>query len=211
MDMPPRHQFTRDQVLEAAFQIYRREGPDAVTARRIARELGSSVGPIYSFFGNLDDLQTTLKERALLMMEGYSRKEFTDMPFLNMGVGFILFARDEPVLFRESYLKGLMGSDPMRPGPGTIRRMKEDPMTSDLPDPELADLYVRLSFLTFGIAVMVSNGQIPDPSEEVITGLLYRAGGDLIIMARSRTLSKGPGGIGEAIEVMRRYLDEHNH
>jgi galactokinase len=41
--MPPTIRFTRDAVLNAAYQLIRREGPGALNARAVAKELGGKV------------------------------------------------------------------------------------------------------------------------------------------------------------------------
>jgi len=207
--MPPNTQFSRDDVLNIAFEIFRKEGPSAITARRIASELGSSVGPIYTSFENLEDLNRVLAEKASALMEDYSRRPWTEMPFLNMGVGFIFFARDEPVLFRECYLKGIMGDDPLHPDARTIARMREDPLLSGIPEMELSALYVKLSFITFGIAMLASMHQLKDETDGTIIDILFKTGSDLIFMAKARNLLAGQSRKDEGIEALRRYLDGH--
>ena len=43
--MPPSVRFSREAVLNAAYQLVRREGPNAINARAVARELGGSTQP----------------------------------------------------------------------------------------------------------------------------------------------------------------------
>ena len=38
--MPPSVRFSREAVLNAAYQLVRREGPSALNARAVAKELG---------------------------------------------------------------------------------------------------------------------------------------------------------------------------
>lgn len=52
-------------VLGAAEKIVEFEGINALTARRVAKETGYSVGTIYNLFDNLDDLSLHVKARTL--------------------------------------------------------------------------------------------------------------------------------------------------
>ena len=55
----------RDMVLEAAENIVIEEGFNALTVRKIAMEIGYTVGSIYMVFQNMDDLIMHVKGRTL--------------------------------------------------------------------------------------------------------------------------------------------------
>ena len=52
--------YTKEMILEAAIKLFKKEGSDAITAKNIAKELGCSVAPIYSFYMTLNDLKKDL-------------------------------------------------------------------------------------------------------------------------------------------------------
>ncbi|WP_241761637.1 TetR/AcrR family transcriptional regulator, partial [Fusobacterium nucleatum] len=52
--------YTKEMILEAAIQLFKKEGSDAITAKNIAKELNCSVAPIYSVYLSLDDLKKDL-------------------------------------------------------------------------------------------------------------------------------------------------------
>ena len=58
--MGPKVKFTREQIIDAAFEIARTEGIDSITMRKIAEKMGSSVAPIYVNFNNVDELNEAL-------------------------------------------------------------------------------------------------------------------------------------------------------
>ena len=60
--MPPAIRFTRESVLKAAFELVRREGPSALNARAVARELGGSTQPIFRLFSGMDELRFDIIE-----------------------------------------------------------------------------------------------------------------------------------------------------
>ncbi|QSA98213.1 TetR/AcrR family transcriptional regulator [Methylococcus sp. EFPC2] len=55
----------RDLALDAAESIVERDGVEALTARRIAGEIGYTAGSLYLVFTNLDDLFVQLNARTL--------------------------------------------------------------------------------------------------------------------------------------------------
>ncbi|MEU8590647.1 TetR family transcriptional regulator [Streptomyces sp. NPDC048664] len=56
---------TRDEVLAAAGSLVRRDGPDALSMRRLAAELGTAVTSIYWHVGNREALLDALVERTV--------------------------------------------------------------------------------------------------------------------------------------------------
>lgn len=47
--MPPKAKFTREEIIQAAIQIVREKGPEAVTSRELAKRLGSSACPFLQY------------------------------------------------------------------------------------------------------------------------------------------------------------------
>ncbi|MFI5991478.1 TetR/AcrR family transcriptional regulator [Streptomyces sp. NPDC051362] len=56
---------TREEVLETAAGLVKRHGPDALTMRGLAAELGTAVTSIYWHVGNRDSLLDALVERTV--------------------------------------------------------------------------------------------------------------------------------------------------
>lgn len=48
--MAPKKKFTKDQIIDAAFEIARTEGIEFITIRKVAEKLGGSIAPIYVNF-----------------------------------------------------------------------------------------------------------------------------------------------------------------
>lgn len=61
--MPSQKRITRSAIIGTAVSILRKEGYDGVNARKIAKELGCSTQPIYSEFGNMNELKAELKKK----------------------------------------------------------------------------------------------------------------------------------------------------
>lgn len=56
---------TREEVLETAATLVRQHGPDALTMRKLAAELGTAVTSIYWHVGNRESLLDALVERTV--------------------------------------------------------------------------------------------------------------------------------------------------
>ena len=97
--MPPRFKFTANEIVEAALDLIRRLGWDALSTRALADELGSSARPIYSFFKSMDELEEELVKRAVDLLYRHMLVPRTDDLWIDHGIGYCLFAREEKHLF----------------------------------------------------------------------------------------------------------------
>ncbi len=95
-----RAKFSANQIVDAAFRILREKGPEAVVARAVANELGSSTMPIYSYIKSKDLLIEALLKRALAVLYDYMTYERTGDMWIDWGVGHVIFALEEPQLFK---------------------------------------------------------------------------------------------------------------
>ena len=76
--MPPRTRagLSRERVLRTALELVDREGVDALTMRRLGRELGVEAMSLYSYVENKQDL-----------IEGVVEQVFKEMPLITPGPG----------------------------------------------------------------------------------------------------------------------------
>ncbi|MCM3172399.1 TetR/AcrR family transcriptional regulator [Paenibacillus sp. MER 99-2] len=104
--MPPKVEITKDKVLDAAFEMVREQGLDVLTARNIARRLHCSTQPIYSAYGNMDELKEELFDRAINFAIGTMKtyKNEQNSPAMNLILGCLIFSHQEKHLFRALYL-----------------------------------------------------------------------------------------------------------
>lgn len=58
--MPPKPKFGKAEIINAGLTIAKNEGLDQVTARSIAKTLGSSVCPVFSYFDNMEHLKNEI-------------------------------------------------------------------------------------------------------------------------------------------------------
>ena len=100
--MPPKFKFTHDQILNAALNLIRESGWPALSTRSLASALGTSAKPIYSFFQSMDDLEEALVMETLNLMYSRMTQRITGDPWIDHGIGYVMFAHSESHLFRGS-------------------------------------------------------------------------------------------------------------
>lgn len=101
--MPPKNRFTQEEILNAAFDIVRESGMDALTARTLAGRLNSSAKPIFGLFSSMEDVKQGVLQKAYDMyrarLEADMKKEAYP-PYKASGMSYIRFAAEEKELFR---------------------------------------------------------------------------------------------------------------
>ncbi len=99
--MPPKAKYSKEQIVAAAFEIVRRDGPEALTARSLGTKLGSSARPIFTVFQNMEEVQSEVKKAAKALYTEYVERGLAEeKSFRGVGKQYILFAIREPKLFQ---------------------------------------------------------------------------------------------------------------
>ena len=103
--MPPKAKYTREEIIQKAFEIAREKGIDAVVARELGKALGTSSSPIFTAFKNMEELQQEVRKAALREFESYVADALNYTPaFKYVGMKMIEFAMREPKLFQLVYM-----------------------------------------------------------------------------------------------------------
>jgi len=180
--MSPREtSFTRDAVLQAAIGLVREEGWQTLTARAVAKRLGASVAPVYSTFGSMEALEREILLEARRRLEKAMATSYTPQAFLNIGVGMVVFAREEAQLFGALFNTPHSHSDIVDAIFASIlESMKDDAMLRLLPDASLERLLHNLGMYTLGLAASIVYGRREDPSTANIVRQLRNAGNMMI-------------------------------
>ncbi len=99
--MPPKAKFSKEEIIEAALNIVRTEGFDALTSRALGNKLDSSARPIFTVFQNMEEVQQSVMEAAKKVYKEYVQKGLSEKhPFKGVGTQYILFSVKEPRLFQ---------------------------------------------------------------------------------------------------------------
>jgi AcrR family transcriptional regulator len=168
--MPPQLSFTTEEILQAAFEIVRKEGLNTLSARRIAQELHCSTHPIYRAFQSMSDLETAVIEKAREYVVSYllTRDDETKDPFFNVGLRYLRFAKEEKELFNLLFMSGKVTVDleqseyPMKL---MIERMKQDPHLQQLDEARLRRIWLEMFIFTHGLTTLGWVGSLKNPDQ----------------------------------------------
>ncbi len=102
--MGRRSDHSRDELLklsiDAAEKVIENEGVKKLTARRIAKEIGYSVGTIYNLFDNLDELSLHVKARTLDALYAFIKDipqgEDVEADFIALNSAYFQFLAENP-------------------------------------------------------------------------------------------------------------------
>ncbi|MDD2504520.1 MAG: TetR/AcrR family transcriptional regulator [Clostridia bacterium] len=185
--MGPKTKFSKEQIIDAAFEIAKTEGIDNVTVRKIAERMGSSVAPIYVNFKNIDELIEALIERIIGVSQQLFLEESTGHPFNDIGRASLRFAMEYSVLFRDLVMKNnsYMKDYDEKMIPVLIKEMKNDPEMEGLSEDKLKTILLKLKVFQLGLSVMAANGLLPkDYEKQDLMEILASAADDVILSAR---------------------------
>jgi AcrR family transcriptional regulator len=119
MGRPRRHDDrTADALLDAAERLVESGGPEALSVRRVAAEVGTTTRAVYSVYGSKDALLAALGRRAFEILErSVTQLPATDDPAADLvEAGVVVFRRfavEHPSLFRIGFLHTAV-TDPVR-------------------------------------------------------------------------------------------------
>ena len=180
VNMPKKVVFSREDVVSKAFEILKEEGLNSITARNIAKKLKSSPAPIYSYFSSMNDLKEELIDIAKDQFLSYLQNSYTDMVFLNVGMGIVVFAREEKKLFGSIFLKNNSYRDIIDGFKKIVfREIESDPRFKKISHEKTMWLIEKCWIYAHGLATLVSTNFIKDTSDEYIKKSLL----DLVILS----------------------------
>lgn len=106
--MARKETITMQMLLDTAFAMTREEGFANVTARKVAAKSGCSTQPIFRVYKNMDELwQAVYEKAAAFFCDYYSLyPRMGKSPFVNLGMAYIAFAREEKHLFELLFVNG---------------------------------------------------------------------------------------------------------
>ena len=103
--MPPKPKYTRDEVIQAAFELTEAKGILNVTARDVGKRLGTTPTPIFTYFNGMDELKEAVYQKALRESTDYISECINSTPaFKEFGLRWIKYAYEHPNIYRMVYL-----------------------------------------------------------------------------------------------------------
>ena len=169
--MAPKNKFTREEMIDAALQVVRAKGIDALTAKALAEELGTSTQPVFTCFGSMEAVREAVYRAAEQRYDGYEAQGLEDpVPFLRFGTQYIRFAKEEQELYRLLFLTplpdGKSGAmEAMQRSRDQLRPLLERSYHLSAGE---ADRYFRdLWLVAHSLATLIVTGGCPYSDEEI--------------------------------------------
>ncbi len=168
--MPPKFKFKREEIVEAAVNLTRRGGVDAVTARGIAGELGVSTQPIFTCFKNMEEAKEEVRIYAEKLCHNYLEKGVeASIPFFGFGMAYIRFAKEESELYKMLFINPDKEGESMLDTLSGIRSIVINSIekTYRFNEKESKRLFRDLWLAAHSIATLCVGGICPFSDEEI--------------------------------------------
>lgn len=181
--MPPLKKYDKEKIISISLEITEKEGLERLNARRIAKELNSSVNPIFHNFKNMDELKAEIYQRIYNIYKEYMNNgKNSDKPYKGMGLGYIKFAKDYPEFFKIIFMQkyDLNAENFIIADDEGNDVIKEGQKLTGLSFEEQKKFHVRVWIFTHGIACLVATKTI-SISEEEISELLQNTVREMLI------------------------------
>ena len=161
--MPPKAKVTKEAIINAALDLVRESGADALNARAVAARLGTSTQPIFSHYESMDTLRQDIIRSANSMYQIYLHQDMTSgkyPPYKASGMGYIRFAREEQELFKLLFMRDRSGemipteSDEIAPLIELIHK------TTGISNEKARQFHLQMWIYVHGIATMAATNYL---------------------------------------------------
>lgn len=176
--MPTKIKVSKDMILDAAFEIVRKDGMEKLSNRELANKLKCSIRPIYYQFENVEQMQKEL----YMKIEQYFYKFLLDnmiegVPqYKQVGINYIKFAKKEKKLFQTLFMSDI-GLTPdafvSKSGDDYKEIEKLVRISTKLKDDDIKDFHTKMWIFCHGIATLVANGTIKLTDNQIQELLSY--------------------------------------
>ena len=205
--MPPKPKFTKEDIAAAAFDIIKKGGVSALTARELGKKLGTSSSPVFTVFANLEEVKLAARTLALQEFKGFISdfREYTPA-FKRIGMMIVSYGLREPemfkLLFMQEHLDSHSFADSLRDlgcmADTCIRLIQRDYALS----PEQSQLLFEQMWVhAFGMGALCAM-KVCDFSEDEISEKLGQVFAGMLVVIQSGMIGKtaplpvkGSGGV----------------
>ena len=176
--MPTKIKISKDMILDAAFEIVRKDGMEKLSNRELANKLKCSIRPIYYQFENVEKMQ----EELYLKIEQYFYKFILDnmveeIPkYKQVGINYIKFAKKEKKLFQILFMTDV-GLTPdafvLKAGEDYKEIEKLIKISANIKEEDIKDYHTKMWIFCHGIATLVANDTIKLTDNQIQDLLSY--------------------------------------
>jgi AcrR family transcriptional regulator len=177
--MANKMKFSENDIIEAAFSVVREKGISDLSTRSIAKQLGCSTMPVYSFFKSKKNLTQKIIEKAYAVLYEYQTTTRTEDPFLDMGIGYVLFAKNERYLFRcindEPHVDTLKKYNDLH-FDSLIKKLSQYPIVKGMTDAQIRKFFMQGWTYSHGLAQLINIDYFSDMGVSEISELFVYTG-----------------------------------
>ena len=175
--MPPKAKITKEDIVNAALEIVRAQGAEAINARAVAAHLNCSTQPVFSNFASMAELRLAAVVKAAAVYEDFFRREreIARYPvYKASGMAYIRFAKEEKELFKLLFMRD-RGGENLPEEQALFSNMEAIVHKNTGLSNETASLFhLEMWAFVHGIAAMLATGYL-DLDEELISKMLTDA------------------------------------
>lgn len=162
--MARKESITREILSEGAFKLLREQGEEMLTARKLASYIGCSTQPIFRIYEGMEDLNSEMFTKSKNFYEDFCRRyeRKSNVPFVDLALSYIQFAKDEPNLFRLLFLSSHGNDNTMyeiingKENGFVIKELRSIP---NLDMNNAGNIFMKVFVFMHGMACMVINGE----------------------------------------------------
>lgn len=176
--MPTKIRISKEMILDAAFEIVRKDGMEKLSNRELANKLKCSIRPIYYQFENVEEMQRELYKK----IEQYFYKFLLDnmvegIPqYKQVGINYIKFAKKEKKLFQTLFMTDI-GLTPdafvSKAGEDYEEIEKLIKISANLKEEDIKDFHTKMWIFCHGIATLVANDTVKLTDNQIQDLLSY--------------------------------------
>ena len=172
--MPPKNKFTKEEIVNAAIRIASKGGLQAVTARSLGNELGSSTKVIFGLFENMEELHGEIIKAALSVYERFTMEDIQSGKYPDYkatGMAYIRFASEETELFKLLYMRDRSFEKPTDDSESLAPLFEMIQKNTGLSYESARLLHLEMWIFVHGIAVMIATGHF-EPDAELVSRMI---------------------------------------
>jgi len=172
--MPPKVKITKEAIVDAAVEIVRCQGSQAINARTVAASLSCSTQPVFSNFATMEDLRFAVAAKADALYQSYIQREVTSgkyPAYKASGMAYIRFAKEERELFKLLYMCDRAGAPIPEDAESTNQMVAIVRSNTGLDEDTSRLFHLEMWACVHGIATMFATGFL-DLDWELVSRML---------------------------------------
>ena len=174
--MPRTSKFQREDIINTAYEIVKKEGFSAINVRRIAKELGCSIQPIFHNFATMEELNKEVFDKIYKKYQ-YTMKNAIDKehPYLAKGIAYIKFAKEYPEFYKIIFMQeSKMNIDEFIQADIEVTEnvMESILKKFDISEEDIKKFHIQVWVYSHGLACLVATKTVNFSDDEIKEQLL---------------------------------------